>query len=265
MRLKNTVPMFLLVFFLTIVGCHAAFDLELLAGGARGTGFGDAIMAFADDATAMCYNPAGLAVNSDRELLYQNQNWYDGTMRQDQVYFKYGVLGAGRIQFVSSELEYTETAYLLSAAHRFGPHFLLGLNLRPLSFKCQEVTGKGLAADLGLMYEAEKFTVGFTVQDAYKNLRYSTDVIEGPKPTFTVGGSYCKAPVRLAGSVDSFGRLAVGVETYLAKGLAARAGRSGDQNSMGFSFSKGKLGVDYSYSVGLIGVANHALSLKLNF
>ena len=265
MRLKNIVPLFLLAFFLTVAGCRAAFDLELLAGGARGAGIGEAIMSFADDAAAMCYNPAGLAANSERELLYQSQNRYDGTMRQDQFYFKCGALGVGRIQFVSPELDYKETAYLLSAARRFGPRLLLGFNLRPLIFKCQEVTGKGLAADLGLMYQAEKVTFGFTVQDAYKNLRYSTGVTERAKAVIAVGGSYYRAPVRVAGSVDSSGRLSMGVETYLAKGLAARAGRSGDQNSVGFSFSKGKLGVDYSYSVGLIGVANQALSLKLNF
>jgi len=94
-----------------LVGTNSAEFLKIGAG-ARATGMGEAFTAVADDATAMHYNPAGIARLTRRELNGMHLQYFLD-VNYDTISYIHplasGVLGVNYIYLIKSDLERTES------------------------------------------------------------------------------------------------------------------------------------------------------------
>ncbi|MFH1386063.1 MAG: PorV/PorQ family protein [bacterium] len=176
-------------------GAMAALDLSEIGVGARPLGMGKAFLALADDASAIFTNPAGLAQNKERNFtsmsgtLLGEINYVMFGAAENFPFGKLGLgvvnAGVGDIPIMSltgsgSTLEAVQTgttsynSSLISLAYgsklsRFlrnkaGDNISLGLDLKFFlqgfsggGTAMQDATGRGMDADLGLLWEANRW------------------------------------------------------------------------------------------------------------
>ena len=79
--MKNLLIIFVCIFTLVFSFSQAYADSEaavlflMISPGARASGMGEAFVALADDATAVFWNPAGLAFQQGKEITLMHANW----------------------------------------------------------------------------------------------------------------------------------------------------------------------------------------------
>lgn len=139
--------------------------------GPRATAMGDALVALSDDASALYWNPAGIANVRKNELLMQTTSWIADT----KLYFlgivipfgDYGALGASVDYFSSGEMEETtvlqpdgtgrsfstsDLALGVSYAKRLTDRFNVGVTVKYVSESLSRETAEAIAFDIGSVY-----------------------------------------------------------------------------------------------------------------
>ena len=170
---------------------EAAVLFLMISPGARAAGMGEAFVAQSDDATAVYWNPAGLAFQRGREISIMHAKWlpqlvsdmsYEFVAYRQYVESLGGTIG-GNVTFLNlGEQYYTDEngpeildtfrsfdlAVSLSYATELTPNLGMGVsmryiqsNLAPMGAGEEQGTGKGnsFAVDLGLLYKL-KFMPG---------------------------------------------------------------------------------------------------------
>jgi len=167
---------------------------------ARGEGMGRAYVAIADDATASWWNPAGLAFLSNRNISAMHTKLAPGLA--DDVYYEYlayaqssedwGGLSASLVYLTYGDIEGRDelgfptavfTSYEISPAVGYGTslwkELAVGINMKvihvnyaPASVVVEGKPGKGttFAADLGVLYRRDRWSVGACFQNVGPNL-----------------------------------------------------------------------------------------------
>ncbi len=167
---------------------------------ARGEGMGRAYVAIADDATASWWNPAGLAFLSNRNVAAMHTKLAPGLA--DDVYYEYlsyaqasedwGGLAASVVYLTYGSIEGRDefgnptevfTSYEISPAVGYGtslwPAVAVGINMKvihvnyaPSSVVVEGKPGKGttFAADLGVLFRRDRWSVGACFQNIGPNL-----------------------------------------------------------------------------------------------
>jgi len=162
--------------------------------GARYIGLGEASAAIADDAYAMYWNPAGMALMEETEFAFTNVDWVED-IRLNYVSFAKpmgfgGTVGFSMTMLNVGDMEETTvyepegTGYMFDAssysiAAGYGrsltDRFALGFKIKYVSEKISEVTSKGFAVDFGTYYET-----------GFRNLRMGLNIANiGPSMKFT--------------------------------------------------------------------------------
>ncbi len=233
--MKKTV-IYLVLAAMTLLGVSNLFAISqasvlflLISPGARPSGMGESFVAVADDATAIFWNPGGLAFQTGREITFMHANWLPGLLGSDggmyyeflayRQYFKKlgGTLG-GNITFLNlGEMAHTDEtgpevidtfnswdlAVTLSYATRLSENLGLGLNMRyirsnlsPIGAGEEKGTGVGnaFAVDLGLLYKASflnGLSFGLNLSNMGPKITYIDAAQASPLPTnLKVGVAY---------------------------------------------------------------------------
>ncbi|MFH1098218.1 MAG: PorV/PorQ family protein [Candidatus Desantisbacteria bacterium] len=261
--MQNKAWLCMIILVATAGICEARSDTEaefLTFGvGARAAGMGEAFTAVADDSTAVYWNPAGLACQSQKSISLMHNNLYPDIYNDiyyDSIVYACPVdsktaLGIGvtylhsgthditqinpatqRIETVGN-FQTSDLATVVSYAKGFGNGLSTGMNLKYVLCKTHYIRAKSYAADFGVLYQTpvKGLRLGAVLKDWGSKMtnvdHYQADVIP---TTVKAGASYLpNEDVLVTGEVikplyDRFTGGAVGVEAVLANRLIGRVG-----------------------------------------
>jgi len=258
------------------VGTAAFMDIGL---GARAMGMGGAFVGVADDATCVYYNPAGLAIQDGRNVtsFYTNQLGVAGYLGLAYAQPKFGAAILSLRSSVQGTDEYAnptevytvgETALMASAATTYrGLH--LGGTVKYYSQSLPDLTGSGLTCDVGVLYQADGFSVGAVGRNLLGSVRYSNSTSDAFERTFAVGAAATlQENVTVAADYDTSGAFHLGGE-YLLSPFALRAGAVFQEGHMSFTAGLGfkyqMFQFDYAYQTHETLQDMHRLSIGIKF
>ncbi|HEU4333935.1 MAG TPA: PorV/PorQ family protein [Candidatus Eisenbacteria bacterium] len=179
--------------------------------GARAAAMGDAYVAIADDATAVYWNPAGIARLSGQtitlnhtawpaEILFDQAayvfgiKWIPGmfgvnvralTMSRDKVRTTYLPDGTGET------FDAGEWAYGLTYARSLTDKFSAGLSVNYVQTGLDDITGKSTTFDFGTLYDIGVLgaKIGMSIQNIGSDMTFIEESVKMPV-FFRVGGSF---------------------------------------------------------------------------
>ncbi len=179
--------------------------------GARAAAMGDAYVAIADDATAVYWNPAGIARLSGQsisinhtawpaEILFDqaayvfNVKWIPGmlgvnvralTMSRDKVRTTYLPDGTGET------FDAGEWAYGITYARALTDKFSAGFSINYIQTGLDDVTGKSTTFDFGTLYDVGILgaKIGMSIQNIGGDMTFIDEKVKMPV-FFRVGGSF---------------------------------------------------------------------------
>jgi len=247
---------------------------------ARTLGMGGAFVGAADDASAVLWNPAGLALLVPNEVRFESARLFEDTSIHALNFAvpgsKLPCFGLSVISLHSGQFDRTndmnddlgsfgeaETAYILSLARSLNPRIALGANVKMVRQTVEDFSGTGVGFDLGAVMNV---TPGLRVGASVLNVGGPGIMLRDTKETYPMeirgGFSYSLLRGRglLSAEVDHATgpgiRLRGGSEFWVQPMFALRIGMD-DQNpagGMSYRFA-GHYQFDY-------GVMDHPLGLS---
>lgn len=196
--------------------------------GAAGSALGDAYVSLANDASAIYWNPAGLAQMSRSEVMFVTQPWIVGMKTTfgavGIVVPSFGTIGASIIMMDYGEMDVTtmsmqegtgekftaqDMALNLSYARSLTGWFSVGASGKFITSTIWHETGSALAFDLGFLIKTEFFSptrrnehglnIGMSISNYGTTLRYEgLDLLTPIDVDPDAAGNYQNAPGRLA-------------------------------------------------------------------
>ena len=204
----------------------------LLAGaGARSLGMGGAFVALSDDATAVYWNPAGLAGLTRMEVQVQHAEQFGGTVNHDAFALAkpspvggFGAsilrLGVGQITLtrledpsrpagpdnrpvVSRVVGASDYNVTVAYGRRTGRRLSLGVALKVIWRRLGVGNGSGYGIDLGLLYETEAgVRAGLSIRNATRTrIHFDSGVEDRIPPSLLAGLAYTRRFEALRGQV----------------------------------------------------------------
>ncbi len=224
--------------------------------GARQIGMGGANVALANDVNAIYWNPAGLTQLGKREFTVMHNQWivdfkYDfigfahplkkalinsrknsgATLAGGLVYLNLGEFqGRDEYRNRTNNFKAYDTAGIVSYAQKISPRMNLGLNLKYIYEQIEVEHAKGLAVDLGFLYQTgiKNLNLGFTVRNLGPKMKFISEPFSLPL-TLTAGTAYTYYGLNLACDVswqpiEERTNISLGTEYWPFQVFALRAG-----------------------------------------
>jgi hypothetical protein len=281
-------------------GTRSAQFLKLGLGG-RAVAMGGAFASLADDATAIYWNPAGLANLSTAELGFTHLAWFQDISYEFFVHAqpirKWGVVGWSLAYLHMGELEGRDEngnptsefsasgmAVNLAFGRRISNHLLFGCGIKSIEEKIEEQSSYSLALDFGLLYETpvEGLYLGGVIQNWGKAMKFVQESY-GLPTVFKLASSYqhnlAGNPVNLTMDVyfpsDNQTGLHWGTEYIYRNAIAGRIGYKTNSDlgesstlsfGLGITVTRGlTYRIDYAFvPQGFLG-DSHTFSLLISF
>jgi opacity protein-like surface antigen len=196
---------------------EAALLFLLISPGARSAGMGESFVGVANDASAVFWNPAGLAYQNGRQITFMHANWLPG-LTSDIFYeflaYRMSIEGVGTIGFnviyldlgeqtrtdeSGNELEkFSSNEYAISASYgaTVTDNLAMGVTLRFIrsnlsKFGAGREIGSGQASvfafDLGMLYTFpffnQKLNWGMNISNMGPKIAYIDEAQADPLPT----------------------------------------------------------------------------------
>lgn len=172
----------------TNVGRTAA-DFLLIGQGARAAGLGGAFTAVSTGATAAYWNPAGLAAMDNGQVALGHFSWFqDISVEQASLGFPVsdGLVAAVSITYVNYgtiegyDISGNSTGQIaaydwsggVSLGYSLTESLALGLTGKYINQRLDDLSASAFAADIGLKYDAEAFTLAATVANLGSKLTF---------------------------------------------------------------------------------------------
>lgn len=197
------------------VGTVAASFLEIEVG-SRAVGMGGAYVAVVDDATAVYWNPAGLARINKSEVVLIHTNWLVGTSF-DFVAIAFpvgnsGTIGVSLTSLSTDEMEVrtvllpdgtgerfstTDISAGLSYAMDLTEKFSIGVNAKYISQKIWHMSASGFAMDIGTLFKTNLngMTIGMSISNFGTSMRLQgNDIFVNYDEAPNFGGSNDRIP-----------------------------------------------------------------------
>lgn len=191
----------------------AANFMKIGAGG-RAAGMAEAFVAVADDASAIYWNPAGLAQITDKEIFFMYNSWFQG-ITQEYVVYAQGIknvcsFGIGGTFVTCNDFSltsedvfgcYTGTMGSFSANGYAGvvsfaqkvEKINIGFNIKWVRSVVNVTSGDAIGADIGFLYKPEKLknlSLGVNFQNLGSRIEYSSGVSKPLPVNLKAGLSY---------------------------------------------------------------------------
>ena len=275
----------------------AGFLSLRLGSGARAAGMGEAQVSLADDATAVYWNPSGLASIEGTSFALQHSEWLS-TIRISSAAFRhatdYGVFGVHFSGMYMDEIPKVETAsgtaignfnvYEVSVAvawaMRFRDVWDVGVAVKGLNSKLDETSASGWAVDAGLRFHTkiEGLTFAAVAQHLGPDMTFIADPFKLPA-TGRLGADYKRELAQNNDIVLAYDlelandakdpRNHFGVEYSYQKMLSLRAGYKTGFESQSATFGAGLQRAGYSFDYAYIDISNdlgnsHRFSLGID-
>ncbi|MEZ7893250.1 MAG: PorV/PorQ family protein [Candidatus Wallbacteria bacterium] len=248
--------------------------------GARQLGMGNTGTAVADDASAVFFNPAGLAYLKNFELTSMHSEVKDYELKLDYMNLVIPVIH-GRVLAVSGAIlktdqipitkdiipnivnyaEDKEQVAMVSYGHRISNHAAFGLTVKDIRQTLYNREAKGNEADFGLLYKPSKaISFGLNIQDALPSeIKWDTGVSDDIPYTIRGGiavrmhdwGSLLTLDVDKVKERDI--KYNGGWEYQFNETLIGRVGINDGSGTAGFSLVRGGWRFDYAYMKGDLG------------
>ncbi len=150
--------------------------------GGRATAMGDAFIAIADDASALYWNPAGLAFAKQNEVMFSHNSWF-ADISQEFVggFYKFSesdVIGVSLTSLHMDNMPVTDefnpfgngqyfgfgdVAFAVSYSRKMTEQFSVGLTVRYVEETLDVLKMRGVLIDIGTMYWTGLGTTRFAV------------------------------------------------------------------------------------------------------
>ncbi len=163
--------------------------------GARALGMGEAYTAVTDDISSIYWNPAGLALKEQDQVMFSHTAWVAGINYEFVAFSKVTSLGTFGLSTALLHMDYmdvteeevfgptgeTFTAYDLMSgityANEFTDKFSFGTNIKFLYEKLDEYAVSGFAVDIGSLYNTgwNNLTIGMAIKNFGPDLEYEID------------------------------------------------------------------------------------------
>jgi tetratricopeptide (TPR) repeat protein len=262
--------------------------------GARAMGMGGAFTAIADDATAIYYNPSGIARLERTELSGMHVSLWEGVNYDclnlaiptlDYGYFGFGVMRVGVDDIVRrdvynvkrGEFGYHQEQYFLTYAIQLTEALSFGASAKVANQSIDSYNASGISNDLGLLFRLPGYnqvTIGMNIQDLYssglklksENEKTPLNLKAGLGYEIFFGGYQNR--ILLAFDIDKTERRELqthfGAEADLMGTFFIRSGYDENGTSFGGGLSYGIIGFDYAFidNDGLGDAHRFSLSLK---
>jgi len=306
MRFTVSVPPRLLALpaaFLVLFGSpcwgQTGFRFLELGAGSKAAAMGDAYTSIAGDATAVYWNPAGLARLRGIEVHLAHAEWFEG-VRHEYVgagmrFGRHAIGGSFSGIFTGSmdrrnekgrqvgTYGYYDLAAAVSYACEARPDLWVGATVKLLREGVDRHSGNGFAADLGFQWALpwEGVTAGAAVRHMGPGITVNREetklptVVQGGlsfRRTLTESGGTVILSVEARKSRDDDTNVLYGADYAFPQGLSVQAGyRSGMDSadlSFGASVSRGRYTFSYAFVPysDLVDLGNtHRLSLDISF
>ena len=294
MRHRHLAVLLAVVLTLALAGGASAADSDDPSGtaamidigmSARALGMGGAHIAVADDASAVYYNPAGLAFVDGRNVtsLYTSLHGAAGYLA---LGYAQRNLGAGVLRLNASDIEETdefanvigvfgttELAAMAGYGREIVPGLSLGAAVKVYNQELRDASGTGVTGDVGALYRSEdgRFRVGAVGRNLLGQVEYGSGATDSFDRSFGVGAAFAPSDrFLLAADLGYASGLTarVGAE-YRFRSFAVRAGGvlcGGDVSvTAGAGFAMQSFRVDYAYQTHKVLPDSHRLSLSMSF
>jgi long-subunit fatty acid transport protein len=224
--------------------------------GARPIGMGSTFVGIADDANAVFWNPGGLGQLTQQEINAMHTEWI-ANINYDYIGYIYpfgnNVLGVSVVYLSTGNIEETDVtgatignfnAYdacaVLSYARNIASLVNLGINVKFIQQKIQDDTAKGIAIDIGQLYQSplKIVSVGLAVQNIGPKMKFVQESFSLPL-TVTAGVGVKVISILTLGMdvrhqvIDKRTTLSFGTEYMPLPVLAFRAGYTAKLNKIG--------------------------------
>ncbi len=246
---------------------------------ARTLGLGGAFVGVADDASAVIWNPAGLAQLVPNELRFETARLFEDTSI-NAINFavpgnKLPSFGLSIVYLSSGDFERTnnlndplgtfqegETAYILSMAKSVNTRFALGTNVKVVRQSVEDFAGTGVGFDVGAIYA---LTPSIKVGASALNIGGPSITLRDSKETYPIefragfSAQVLRGRGLLTAELDqSEGpgmRVRAGTEYWVQNSVALRVGMDDQEPSGGLSY---RFADRYQFDYGVL---DHALGL----
>jgi hypothetical protein len=268
-----------------------------LGSGARASAMGDAQVSLARDATAMYWNPSGLATIDGTSFALQHTEWFQ-TIRLSAASIghatDYGVFGVHFLGMYMDEIPKVETAaaspignfnvyevsFAVGYALRLKEDWDIGVAVKGLNSKLDETSAWGWAVDAGVQYRTkiEGLTFAAVAQHLGPDVTFIADPFKLPA-TGRIGADYQRNlfpdnDLLLAYDLEIANdardpRNHFGVEYTYHQMLSLRMGYKTGFESQNVSFGAGLRRNEYSFSYAYLVIDNdlgdsHRFSLGID-
>jgi tetratricopeptide (TPR) repeat protein len=298
--MKRIGPAFLLAVLLLrsiafgLEGSSGTSSLFLLGAGTRAVGMGGSFVSIADDASAVFWNPAGLARLSFGELGFSHVTLPEGsefdfaglaypTVRHGS--FALGFLRVGTDGIFSRDsraaelgsTSFSETEILLAYGYPLFKFLSVGGALKAYNQSLAGYSANAAGADFGLLFEPhENLFLGLNAQDAVSSdLQLNTSKESIPR-NFKAGASYLLPlgqsfrGIRTAVDAEKSENAPVvwhaGAEMSYRNSVFLRFGYDREKATFGFGLAYQRLGLDYAFKPQPEGLsASHRFGFSFRF
>ena len=203
---------------------HYAGDPLLLGAGARALGMGSAYVALSLDATAVYWNPAGLAhASPNREIHLQHAEQFGGSVNHDVFaarvpIFKGGMgvgivragvdqislttledpnlpIGPGNRPVITDEIGTTDYVFRIAYGRRITDKLHLGAGVKLIRRDLGVGIGTGIGLDFGALYlPSSTIRIGATLRDLTQTrIAFPDGVTDSISPSLLIGSAFQRA------------------------------------------------------------------------
>ncbi|TSA49103.1 hypothetical protein D4R47_04390 [archaeon] len=242
------------------VGAFSAFKSGV---GARALAMGGAFVAVADDATAVCWNPAGLAQLNDTRITGMSTDLFGMGITHQFVgatttFANIGIglgweraaltgQGAAADGTPGNLFNWNESAIVGTLATNIMDIGLAGANVKYYMASGVDNTASGFGFDLGLLVKlGDMFTIGVNAKDlGNSNLTWTSGATDSITGLYTAGLAMSLVDGRLVLATDvdfdgtNLGDAHIGIEFKVIDELALRGGVVLTDNFQNYYFSAG--------------------------
>ncbi len=275
-------------------GSSGTSSLFLLGAGTRAVGMGGSFVSIADDASAVFWNPAGLAGLSYGELDFSHVTLPEGSeydfagLAYPTV--KYGSFGLGFLRVGTDGIfsrdsraadlgstSFSETQFLLAYGYPLFKFLKVGGAFKLYNQSLAGFSANAAGADWGILAEASPgFFLGVNVQDVVSSDWQLNTSKESIPRNFKAGSSYLlplrQSPwgIRTAVDVEKSENAPVswhaGAEISYRHSFFVRGGYDRENVTLGFGLAYQRLGLDYAFKPQPEGLsASHRFGFSFRF